>query len=78
MVKYYLNLSIFTVFLNNRNFISKIKRSKVTDYAALIRVGFAVYTHPFRLRGRTERWHTWLFTLFTCQPLKVSTVSVRA
>ena len=31
----YLNLSIFTVFLKNRNFISKIRRSKVTDYAAL-------------------------------------------
>ena len=27
---------LFTVFLKNRNFISKIKRSKVTDYAALI------------------------------------------
>ena len=27
---------IFTVFLKNRNFISKMKRSKVTDYAALI------------------------------------------
>ena len=25
----------FTVFLKNRNFISKIKRSKVTDYAGL-------------------------------------------
>ena len=25
----------FTVFLKNRNFISKIKISKVTDYAAL-------------------------------------------
>ena len=31
-----MNLSIFTVFLKNRNFTSKIKRSKVTDYAALI------------------------------------------
>ena len=31
----YLTLSIFTVFLKNRSFISKIKRSKVTDYAAL-------------------------------------------
>ena len=30
-----MNLSIFTVFLKNRNFSSKIKRSKVTDYAAL-------------------------------------------
>ena len=32
-----MNLSIFTVFLKNRNLISKIKRSKVTDYAALIK-----------------------------------------
>ena len=29
----YLNFSFFTVFLKNRNIISKIKRSKVTDYA---------------------------------------------
>ena len=28
-------MSIFTVFLKNRNFNSKIRRSKVTDYAAL-------------------------------------------
>ena len=35
MVKVYLNLSIFTVFLKNRNFLSKIRISKVTDYAAL-------------------------------------------
>ena len=31
----YLNFSFFTVFLKNRNISSKIKRSKVTDYAAL-------------------------------------------
>ena len=30
-----MNLSKFTEFLKNRNFTSKIKRSKVTDYAAL-------------------------------------------
>ena len=35
MLIFYLKLSIFTVFLKNRNFISKIKRSKVTDNAAL-------------------------------------------
>ena len=29
-------MSIFTVFLKNRNFISKTRRSKVADYAALI------------------------------------------
>ena len=32
----YLNFSIFTVFLKNRNIIFKMKISKVTDYAALI------------------------------------------
>ena len=30
-----MNFSYFTVFLKNRNIGSKIKRSKVTDYAAL-------------------------------------------
>ena len=41
-----LNLLVFTVFLKNRNISSKIKRSNVTDYAAL-RVNtcvFIVYT----------------------------------
>ena len=28
-------MSSFTVFLKNKNFTSKIKRAKVTDYAAL-------------------------------------------
>ena len=36
-----LNLSIFTVFLKNKNIIFKIRRSKVTDYAAL-NIGFRV------------------------------------
>ena len=31
----YLDLNIFTAFLNNKNIIFKIRRSKVTDYAAL-------------------------------------------
>ena len=31
-------LVFFTVFLKNRNISSKIKRSKVTDYAALTKV----------------------------------------
>ena len=36
MVFVNLNLSIFTVFLKNKNIIFKIRRSKVTDYAALM------------------------------------------
>ena len=36
MENVYLNLSIITVFLKNKNIIFKIRRSKVTDYAALI------------------------------------------
>ena len=35
MVNVNLNLSSFTVFLKNKNIIFKIRRSKVTDYAAL-------------------------------------------
>ena len=39
MAGYYAVLAVllFTLFLKNRNIISKIKRSKVTDYAALMR-----------------------------------------
>ena len=39
MVKSFREFEYFTVFLKNRNFTSKIKRSKVTDYAALNREG---------------------------------------
>ena len=39
---------MFTVFLKNRNFISKIKISKVTDYAALIH---AVIDHCSKMVG---------------------------
>ena len=35
MVKCLPEIEYFTVFLKNRNLISKIGRSKVTDYAAL-------------------------------------------
>ena len=35
MVKCLPEFPIFTVFLKNKNIISKIRRSKVTDYAAL-------------------------------------------
>ena len=35
MVKYIPEFEYFTVFLKNRNIIYKIRRSKVTDYAAL-------------------------------------------
>ena len=36
MVKCLPDLNIFTVFLKNKNIIFKIRRSKVTDYAALM------------------------------------------
>ena len=38
MVKFLPEFKDFTVFLKNRSFNSKIKRSKVADYAALIGV----------------------------------------
>ena len=37
-----MHFSFFTVFLKNRDIISKIKRSKVTDYAALIGVDYTI------------------------------------
>ena len=36
MVKCLPEFEYFAAFLKNRNFVSKIRRSKVTDYAALI------------------------------------------
>ena len=38
MVKCLPDLNIFTAFLKNKNIIFKIRRSKVTDYAALMNV----------------------------------------
>ena len=44
-------LSIFTVFLKNKNIIFKIRRSKVTDYAALNAIiSFIVTFTPFPRR----------------------------
>ena len=43
--KVYLHFSFFNVFLKNRNIISKIKRSKVTDYAALRAFDLPVCIH---------------------------------
>ena len=38
-----MNLSIFIVFLKNKNIIFKIRGSKVTNYAALILASFLIY-----------------------------------
>ena len=48
-----MNLSIFTVLLKNRNFISKIRRTKITDYAALTIVNIIIMTSLSLLAGRT-------------------------
>ena len=40
MVKCLPEFEYFTVLLKNRSFISKIRRSKVTDYAALTIGGY--------------------------------------
>ena len=51
------NLIFFTVFLKNRNISSKIKRSKVTDYAALS------CTTMFCLLWRlVKSWNLWVAT----------------
>ena len=45
-----MNFSFFTVFLKNRNISSKIKRSKVTDYAALHLTNRVVRVRRIRIR----------------------------
>ena len=47
MVKCLPEFEYFTVFLKNKNIISKIRRSKVTDYAAL------TYYDETNLKGST-------------------------
>ena len=47
-------LDFFTVFLKNRNINSKVKRSKVTDYAAL-----SVHSSFF---SRLDRCRYWQFS----------------
>ena len=56
MVKCLPEFEYFTVFLKNRNFISKIRRSKVTDYAAL---------NELSHRGETCASHFPFLKLFT-------------
>ena len=43
MVKCLPEFEYFTVFFKSRNFISKIKRSKVTDYVALKRISAEIF-----------------------------------
>ena len=56
----------FTVFLKNRNFISKIKRSKVTDYAALVS-NFVSSKHHI---SRSPRTLPFLFSVYCFHFLK--------
>ena len=44
MVKRLPEFEYFTVFLKNKNIIFKIRRSKVTDYAALMYIGLMPVT----------------------------------
>ena len=52
MVKCLPEFDYFTVFLKNRNFIFKIRKSKVTDYAALtfIKHSYSALTSRNRIR----------------------------
>ena len=51
MVKCLPEYKYFTIHLKNRKFISKIRRSKVTEYAALMKL----FTHNERLTPDDER-----------------------
>ena len=62
----YLNFSIFTVFLKNRNIISKMKRSKVTDYAALKEGMCSAHGMETLFPHRVISFECIQFTLRTC------------
>ena len=48
-------MSIFTVFLKYRNFISKIRRSKITDYTALSYVfGNKYVRYSWKVHGKVN------------------------
>ena len=53
MVKCLPEFEYFTVFLKNRNsyFISKIKRSKITDYGALTKTSISLLNGPLICRA---------------------------
>ena len=51
-------MSIFTVFLNNRNFFSKMRISKVTDYAALSGHSKIDKTKGLKTNGRLMKFES--------------------
>ena len=58
MVNFIPKFEYFTVFLKNRNIISKIRRSKVTDYAALnylLNIFYNFWTTALPLMS-VEKW----------------------
>ena len=76
MVKFLPEFEDFTVFLKIRNFISKIKRSKVTDYAALMSVNCikmflskAMYTG--KIDFLTQMIYNYLVTYCKCNCNKI-------
>ena len=62
MVKSLREFEYFTVFLKNRNFTSKIKRSKVTDYAAL---SFSKYFLSNTFSLNIDNWSVAFSLLFS-------------
>ena len=63
MVKYLPEFEYFTVFLKNRNFISKIKRSKVTDHAAT-KLNLKAF-----LNLLVKKWPFFQFHVTSCTPI---------
>ena len=61
MVKRLPEFDIFTAFLKNKNIIFKIRRSKVTDYAALkgCWVVFLIFFLNFNRILSKHKWRPW-------------------
>ena len=65
----YTKIVFFTVFLKNRNIISKIKISKVTDYAA-----FSLSSGPVELYFQFYNYYKDKYMLLYYFPMSVKTV----
>ena len=76
-----MNLSIFTVFLKNKNIIFKIRRPKVTDYAALRESVYCAYyfsyyiSHMINKKFSLQRADWYTIKLPSIQPTSTYAVS---
>ena len=78
MVKCLPEFEYFTVFLKNSNFISKIRISKVTDYAALILMLILKYSPLPTDVCRSWTHNGLIYATFSIKPYKLIKISLNS